>query len=91
MPVEDTDHLLKGLQSVLLAHRYLYYVEAAPVLSDAVYDKIEAFAKDAEAKLLPAEERILTNTIGSSLATSYSAEIIAIAKSLRRQFAKESI
>lgn len=32
------------LEDLVMAHRYLYYVKANPVLSDYEYDQLESFA-----------------------------------------------
>lgn len=55
---------------LVLAHRYLYYVLAEPVLSDYEYDTLEH-------QLTPAEVESLG--VGSDLGSSYSTEVISLA------------
>lgn len=55
----------------VLAHRYLYYIETQPVISDFEYDALE--------RQLTYEEKEEIG-VGSSLADSYSEEIIALAR-----------
>ncbi len=57
----------------LLALRYLYYVEAYSAVTDYEYDMLEK-----ELKHLPEVQ-----TPGSSLAKSYSQEIIELAQKLK--------
>ena len=41
------DHISQGrLEDILLRHRFLYYVEHAPSVTDAVYDTIERVARE---------------------------------------------
>lgn len=53
----------------VLVHRFLYYVMAEPVISDFEYDVIEREAR----AVLPPES--VVHKVGSSLPTSYSAEV----------------
>ena len=56
-------------EKLVLAHRYLYYVLAQPVLPDAEYDKIERRARE----ILPEDN--IVHRVGSSLPSSYSEEV----------------
>mgnify|MGYP003341004746 CR=1 FL=1 len=60
----------------VMAHRYLYYVLASPVLPDAVYDVIERRARE----VCPPES--VVHKVGSSLPSSYTTQQIALAKRL---------
>jgi len=53
----------------VLVHRFLYYVLAEPVVSDFEYDVIEREAR----AVLPPES--VVHKVGSSLTSSYSAEV----------------
>lgn len=61
------------LEDLVMAHRYLYYVLADTVVSDAVYDALERAARAA----LPAGSPV--HGVGSSLAASYSPAQVALA------------
>ncbi len=63
----------------VMAHRYLYYVLATPVLSDAVYDQIER-----EARQICDPESPVHN-LGSSLPSSYTSEQVSYAYELLRR------
>lgn len=54
----------------MMVHRYLYYVEAQPVVSDYEYDVIERKARE----LFPNDEAV--QGVGSSLPFSYTQEVI---------------
>ena len=73
----------EGLEKTLQAHRYCYYVNDAPVISDYDYDRLERQLLDfyEDHYLEPASTSIL-NTVGSSLASSYSQEVRDYAKEL---------
>jgi NAD-dependent DNA ligase len=58
------------LEREVLVHRYLYYVEAAPILSDFVYDQIER-----EARAVLPEDNVV-HKVGSCLPSSYPQDII---------------
>ncbi len=60
----------------IMAHRYLYYVLARPVISDRDYDALE---KEAVATL-PAEHPI--HGVGSDNGNDYSAEVKQAAQDL---------
>lgn len=62
-----------NLELIVLAHRYLYYVLAEPVISDFEYDMLE--------RQLP-EGSAIHLLIGSSVAEEYSPTIVALAKQL---------
>lgn len=57
----------------VMAHRYLYYVLADPVLTDFAYDALERLARES----LPATSPV--HGIGSSLPRSYTAEQVSCA------------
>lgn len=67
------------LELQVLAHRYLYYVLAEPVIADPVYDQIEREAR----AVLPESSPV--HGVGSSLPSSYSAEVVAYADRLLRE------
>lgn len=60
-----------------MAHRYLYYVLAQPVLPDAAYDALE---REARAALPPGSP---VHGVGSSLPSSYTADQVALARRLK--------
>jgi NAD-dependent DNA ligase len=64
---------MKKLELMVMAHRYLYYVQALPVLTDFEYDKLEAKAR----RVLP--EHSPVHSVGSSLEDSYSQEVVQYA------------
>jgi NAD-dependent DNA ligase len=64
------------VENNLLAHRYLYYVLAEPVMSDYTYDMAENEART----FLP--EYSVIHGVGSPLASSYSKEVVAIAEGM---------
>lgn len=63
----------------VLAHRYLYYVLARPVLSDYDYDRLEARAK----RELPGDSPV--HTVGSDCASDYPADVVAYARGLSQR------
>jgi len=63
-------------EELTLAHRYLYYVLLTPVLSDKSYDRVEEIALETASKDSPIRDP------GSSLASSYSNETVALAAKL---------
>lgn len=63
----------KDIENKILAHRYIYYVLNDSIISDAYYDKLE---RDARA-ILPEDSKV--HGIGSSLASDYSEEVVALA------------
>lgn len=65
---------MSPLEEQVMAHRYLYYVKAKPVLSDHAYDMLER-----EAVAL-APTRSPVHQIGSSLAADYPDYIVKIAE-----------
>jgi len=66
----------KNLELLIMAHRYLYYVECCPKITDSEYDKLEVQVR----ALLP--ETSPVHRVGSSLASSYTPEQVAKANSL---------
>lgn len=60
-------------EAEILAHRYLYYVLAQPALCDSAYDKLER-----EARAVCPENSVV-HRVGSSLPSSYTPEIVALA------------
>jgi NAD-dependent DNA ligase len=66
-----------SIETVVMAHRYLYYVLDEPVLPDAHYDVLERQARSVE----PPDSRV--HKVGSSLRESYTDAEIAYANSLR--------
>lgn len=69
---------MNTLEQLLMAHRYLYYVVAMPVISDSDYDKLESFACQHLPKGSPMHEP------GSDLASSYSPHIRLLAMTLKQ-------
>jgi hypothetical protein len=67
-------NLQHKLEREVLIHRYLYYVESAPIIPDSEYDLIEREAR----KVLP--ETSPVHKVGSSLPSDYSDNIIYEAK-----------
>ena len=61
-------------REIILAHRYLYYVECAPVLDDLDYDALE--------RMLSPEDKEEIG-VGSSLPSSYTPDIIKLAEHLQ--------
>ena len=55
-------------ESLVMVHRYLYYVLSDSVLNDAVYDQIEREAR----AICPPESPV--HGVGSSLPSSYTPE-----------------
>ena len=65
-----------NIETQVLVHRFRYYVMDDPVISDAEYDDLERRAR----ALLPLSSPV--HGIGSSLRSSYSADIAALAEGL---------
>lgn len=63
-------------EDIVMAHRYLYYVLAEPVISDFEYDALERMARE----IAPPESPV--HCVGSSLSSSYTPQQIAFAKEL---------
>lgn len=61
------------LEDTILMHRYLYYIECAPVISDAAYDKLE---RDGRERL---PKTSVVHDVGSSLPDNYDPRIVALA------------
>lgn len=70
---------LKELEDLTMAHRFLYYVECAPVLTDHEYDVIERRARAALPETSPVQK------VGSSLESDYTDEQRQIAQDLERK------
>ena len=64
------------LETLVMAHRYLYYVASEPVLADPVYDQIERQARE----VCPPESPV--HGVGSSLPSSYNVEQRRLAQSI---------
>ena len=64
----------------VMAHRYLYYVLATPVLNDHEYDLIERKARE----LLPPDS--VVHKVGSCLESSYTQEEIDFAYKLLEMY-----
>lgn len=73
LPIQEDPPLSELCKDLIMAHRYLYYIKTAPVLSDVEYDKLEKSFKGR--KDLP---------IGSDIPASYSPAQIRLAGELRR-------
>ena len=58
------------LEHEVLVHRYLYYVEANPIVSDYEYDQIEREARS----ILPEDN--IVHKVGSSLPSSYPKDVV---------------
>lgn len=65
-----------AIEDQCMVHRYLYYVVGRPIISDYQYDMLEKKAVET------ADENHKIHSAGSDLASSYSDEIIKIAKTL---------
>jgi NAD-dependent DNA ligase len=59
----------------VMAHRYLYYVLATPVIPDCAYDQLE---RDVRAT---APEDSPVHKVGSSLSWDYPPDVVSLAKS----------
>ncbi|MNU19529.1 hypothetical protein D3C71_77580 [compost metagenome] len=70
---------LQELEDLTMAHRFLYYVECAPVLTDFEYDKLERKAVAALPETSPVHK------VGSSLDSSYTDAQKKIAEDLERK------
>lgn len=67
------------LEKTVLAHRYLYYVCAHPIISDRRYDELE---KEARA-ILPKSSDV--NKVGSAIESEYSEPVKELARKLHYQ------
>ena len=72
-------NLNQAIEDSILVHRYLYYVECAPIISDFEYDVIERDARDR----LPPESPV--HDIGSDMEDSYPEYIRTKAKRILRK------
>lgn len=68
-----------NLETIVMAHRYLYYVESEPVIPDSVYDQLERQARELCAPESP------VHGVGSSLPGSYTDKQKALAKRISAQ------
>mgnify|MGYP000458641940 CR=1 FL=1 len=68
---------LNDLELTVLAHRYMYYVECDPIITDYEYDMLEREAR----KLLPESSPV--HGVGSSLPGTYSTEVCRRVNQLR--------
>ncbi len=73
---------MRNFEKEVLAHRYLYYVEANPVVSDFEYDLLEREAREA----LP--ESSAVHKVGSSNPWDYNEDIKAYAEELKEMYVK---
>lgn len=67
------------LEDEVMAHRYLYYVECAPVISDYQYDELDRLATDRLPETSPVHQ------VGSELISSYSDRVIKLAMGLKEK------
>lgn len=70
---KSTDEEILAEANMLLVHRYLYYVLAAPVLTDYEYTRRENALLKMEDRL-PQDHEILK--VGSDIASTYPPEIV---------------
>lgn len=75
----------KQIEHEIMVHRYLYYIEAEPVISDFEYDMLERKARE----ILPDSSPV--QGIGSSLFSSYSSDVIKDALSRIKQIRGEHV
>lgn len=68
-----------SLPDVVMAHRYLYYVEMRPIISDRDYDRLEREALEQIGPDHPLRKP------GSEMSSSYTEEQKALARRLRRE------
>lgn len=80
--------LISKRRKQCLIHRYLYYVKAAPLISDLVYDLLEGNLKQLIVKHPLLEDKAAyslmcpTKTVGSDNLEDYPREIEQLAESL---------
>lgn len=67
---------MTDIEKIVLAHRYLYYVESQPVISDYEYDVLERKAREVAAP----DSKV--HLVGSSLPSDYPEEIKRYALSM---------
>lgn len=67
----------KRLETIVMAHRYLYYISCAPVLQDHEYDVIERRAR----AVLPQSSPV--QRVGSDLIGTYSNDHIEMAARIK--------
>ena len=64
-------------EQLVLAYRYLYYVESDSPISDFIYDQLERKAREE----CPPESDV--HKLGSSLSSDYSDEVKTLARKIR--------
>ena len=67
------------MEDTIMVHRYLYYIECMPMISDFEYDELDREAT----KILPESSPV--HQVGSDLSSSYSDRIIELARELSPQ------
>jgi len=65
------------VEQLVLAYRYLYYVESDSPIPDSVYDNLE---RKARAECSPESD---VHKLGSSLSSDYSEEVKELARKIR--------
>lgn len=75
-----TDPTLRQMERLLMAHRYLYYVECSPTIRDSEYDRMDREFL----KLCPigGEVESVLHHPGSDMRMSYTPDEIELAKQL---------
>lgn len=66
-----------NLETLIMAHRYLYYVGSDNVISDYEYDRLESKARQELPETSP------VHGVGSSLSSDYTEAHITLAKELQ--------
>ena len=65
------------MEDTIMVHRYLYYIECMPMISDFEYDELDREAT----KILPESSPV--HQVGSDLRSSYSDKIVKLAEELK--------
>lgn len=76
----EQDSKAKKLETSVMAHRYLYYVVAEPVIQDHIYDMKERAAREICSSDSPVHK------VGSCLPDSYTDEQIQYALELQKKY-----
>ncbi len=71
--VRETDKDLREMERKVMAHRYLYYIECDPVITDFQYDQLQREFDKVGNPNSPAVQ------VGSDLSSDYSADEIELA------------
>jgi hypothetical protein len=71
----EIPHPYQQLEDTVMAHRYLYYIECAPIMLDVDFDKLERNARSSLKDKLDSP----VHSNGSELADSYSDKVVKIA------------